>query len=146
MATLKQQRAAKLVVNGRSMKEAMIKAGYSENTAVAPTKLTKSKAWAELLEKELPDSKLLKVHNEGLEATKTVSAVNTGKDASAATADFIDVPDIPTRLRAVELGYRVKGKLNVVGGVNINEAKILVMPTQLITKYGISQNTSDSGK
>ncbi len=49
MATIKQKRAFKEIVeNGRNKGKAMILAGYSENTAIAPTKLTESKGWQEL--------------------------------------------------------------------------------------------------
>ena len=102
MPTPKQKRASKLVEEGRTLGEAMVKAGYSPNTAKAPTKLTRSKGWQKLMEKKLPDSKLLKIHNQALEATKIISS-HTEPDYA--------VPDIPTRLKAVELGYKVKGRL-----------------------------------
>jgi hypothetical protein len=103
MSTLKQRRVAKLVETGSTMKEAMIRAGYSPNTAVAPTKVTKSKAWPQLMEERLPDDKLLEVHNQGLEAVKIHGSL---------TEPDKYVPDIPTRLKAVELGYKVKGRLS----------------------------------
>lgn len=47
-----QKRAfTEMVENGRKKGDAMIRAGYSKNTAVAPTKLTESKGFQELLEK-----------------------------------------------------------------------------------------------
>jgi polynucleotide 5'-kinase involved in rRNA processing len=108
MATNKQKALAKeLVVNGSNttMKEAMIKVGYSPNTAVAPTKVTESKGFNELLEKYLPDDKLLKVHEEALEAKKWNDF--TGERE----------PDHTTRLKAVDLGYKLKGK---IGGTQVN--------------------------
>ena len=86
--TIRQKRAAQLVATGSNMAEVMVKAGYSPRTARAPGKLTKSKGWKQLLEKYMPDDKLLSVHNELLDSTQ----------------DQI-------RLGAVGLGYRVKGKL-----------------------------------
>jgi len=65
MATQKQKRAMKeMVENGRNKGEAMIRAGYSPNTAKAPTKLTESKGWKELLEEYLPDEELAKRHRQ----------------------------------------------------------------------------------
>jgi len=66
--TGKQKRAFKeLVENGRTKGDAMVKAGYSKNTAKAPTKMTNSKGWKELTEEYLPDKLLAKKHKELLE-------------------------------------------------------------------------------
>ena len=58
---------------------------------------------------------------------------------------MIEVPDHVVRLKAVELGYRVKGKLRPEEGAGL-EAKILVIPTELINKYdtATTPNTIDS--
>lgn len=103
--TLKQENTIKdLLENaGKPVGRAMLDNGYAPATAKNPQELTKSKAWPELLEKYLPDDKLLKVHDEGLNATKI--------HGSLTEPDRI-VPDIPTRLKAVELGYKVKGRLS----------------------------------
>lgn len=147
MATLKQKIAFKEIIEKhRPVSTVMREVGYSPNTAKMPYNLTKSKGWKELMNEALPDDKLFKVHNEALEATKVVSARVTGKDADSQTDDFIDVPDHPTRLRAVELGYRLKGKLNNDSGINIDKANILVMPSELIEKYEISSDTINSSK
>jgi hypothetical protein len=95
------------------MKEVMEKAGYSPITATHPKKVTESKAWPILMEERLPDDKLLEVHNQGLEAVKIHGSL---------TEPDKYVPDIPTRLKAVELGYKVKGRLattNVAQQFNI---------------------------
>jgi hypothetical protein len=103
MATLKQKLAAqKVVENGGNIGKAMVGAGYSAATAKTPQKLTESKAWPALLEQYLPDVKLLDKHNEALEAKKVIT--------SHTELDRV-VPDMPTRLKAVELGYKVKGRL-----------------------------------
>jgi hypothetical protein len=113
MPTTRQKKALKeLVENGRKpMGQIMTKVGYSPNTSKAPTKLTNSKGWNELLEIHLPDSKLLEKHNAALEANKVISANITYGEANEKTNDFIEVPDEVTRLRAVELGYKVKKRL-----------------------------------
>jgi hypothetical protein len=117
--TIKQEETAKKLValtiqNGRKpcMAEALRQAGYSPVTAEHPDKLTKSKAWPELLEKYLPDDKLLRTHDEALQATKWNDF--TGERE----------PDHTTRLKAVDMGYKVKGKTsdtNVAIQVNFKE-------------------------
>lgn len=69
--TEKQKRAFKEIVeNGRNKGDAMVRAGYSENTAKAPTKMTNTKGWQELMEEYLPDEDLTKKHQELLNATR----------------------------------------------------------------------------
>lgn len=80
------------------MGEVMVEAGYSENTAIAPTKLTKSKGWIELMEKHLPDSLLAKKHLEGLNAVFT-DKYNT------------DAEDFATRHKYLETAYKIKNKM-----------------------------------
>ena len=48
----------------------MKEAGYSDATARNPKNLTQSDAWKDLLEKALPDKKLLQVHKKILNAQK----------------------------------------------------------------------------
>ena len=111
MATLKQKAAIeKIIENHGNVSRAMLDVGYDPTTAKNPSNLTNSKAWPELMEKYLPDDKVLLVHQEGLEANKVISAKIVGKDADGNTDDFIEVPDHPTRLKAVELAYKVKNK------------------------------------
>ncbi len=94
MATIKQKKAFKeMVENGSTKKAALIKAGYSENTAKAPTKVTNSDGWQELLQKHIPDSKLAKVLDEGLKAV-------TEKG----------LEDYSVRHKYLETGLRIKGK------------------------------------
>ena len=97
--TIKQQLAVKEIIeNHRSVSGAMRAVGYKPTTATVPGNLTKSKAWPELLEKFLPDNKLLKTHDEALQATKWNDF--TGERE----------PDHTTRLKAVDMGYKVKNK------------------------------------
>ncbi len=106
MATLKQKQVAKnLVEKGSSVSQAMINAGYSPRTARAPSKVTKSKGFRELLDQMgVSDEKLAKVLNEGLEATKVVVMGKESKEA------FVDIqPDHPTRHKFLETGLKLKG-------------------------------------
>lgn len=109
-ATNKQKQLAKIILQNPSTEvgEAMREVGYSENTR--PHDITNTDSWKELMNQYLPDADILQAHQEGLKATKVVSAIIMGKDADSKTNDFIDVPDHPTRLKAVELAYKVKSK------------------------------------
>lgn len=148
--TIKQKTAIEKVVgNGGNVTKAMIEAGYSPNTANTPQKLTESKAWMELMDEHIPDNVLLIKHKEALDAVKPIGALilidKDGKTVSKENEGMIEVPDQVVRLKAVELGYRVKGKLRPEEGASL-EAKILVIPSELISKYDkpITQEPSDS--
>lgn len=122
MATMKQIRAVKrLVENGGNVSRAMIDAGYSPQTAKTPQKLTESKVFNDLLEEYLPDDKLLKTHKKALEATTLKPHLVDRDDKGRPVYDYVKEEDIPTQLRAVELGYKVKRKLgDLNGSVQIN--------------------------
>jgi len=70
-----------------SISKEMEKVGYAKSTSKKPSKVTKSKGWAELMEKYLPDEDLAKVHKELLRH----------KDWRAKDA-------------GLDKGYKVKGK------------------------------------
>jgi hypothetical protein len=74
MATDKQERAVQIYVEnrGKSVSSAMREAGYSDATARNPKNLTETKAWKELLDKAMPDKKLLSIHKKRLQAPETV--------------------------------------------------------------------------
>jgi hypothetical protein len=139
--TIKQKLAMKLSLeNGGNITKAMREAGYNENTIHNPSNLTQSKTWLRLMEDKLPDTKLLDKHIEALEATRTVSAQvlvqSNGKVVKKEDEGIIETPDYLTRLKAVELGYRIKGKLRPEEGTN--QTNILVIPGELIKKYDTS--------
>lgn len=100
MATIKQKTAIKKVLefNG-NVSKAMKAAGYPATTASNPQQLTRSKAWKELVEEKLDDDLLLQKHKEALEATKWNDF--TGEREA----------DHTTRLKGVELGYKIKRRL-----------------------------------
>ncbi len=95
---------------GKGIGKIMIENGYSPNTAKTPQKLTESESWNLLLDKYIPEDLVLRTHKEAFEANRTISARTMGK-ADEKTDDFIDVPDWQTRTKAVELGYKVRGRL-----------------------------------
>lgn len=121
MPTNKQKIVAKDLMenHGKPISQAMLDAGYDATTAKNPSNLTNSIGWQELMDKYLPDDLVLDTHKAGLEATKQLS-VRGGRDANAESDDFIEVPDHPTRLKAVELAYKVKRKTEGNVAIQVN--------------------------
>lgn len=89
---------------GMSREEAQIEIGHSK-TYARSGHIAETDSWIELMEKHIPDYKLLKVEKEGLEAVKIHSS-HTEPDKIIA--------DFPTRHRYLETGLRLKGKLKDV--------------------------------
>jgi hypothetical protein len=107
--------ASNLSANIRSRKQAMIKSGYSKSYA-ASAHIKNTKSWQELMNKYLPDDEVLAEHRAGLHATKPIGAlVLIKKDGEKETVykdneGMIEVDDTTTRLKAVEMAYKLKGK------------------------------------
>lgn len=107
MATAKQKLVAQKVAKGASVSSAMREVGYSKTTAQHPSKVTRSKGFKELLEKYLPESKLLD-HHDKLLNLKQLNYFSFSKDMpdeeikSHLNANGIDV---------VNIRYTDKGKL-----------------------------------
>lgn len=95
---------------GKPLGQIMRENGYADNTADNPDHVTKSKSWEILLDEYIPEDLVLETHKEAFKADRTISVVS-GKQASGGTTDFVDVPDWQTRMKATELGYKVRGKL-----------------------------------
>jgi hypothetical protein len=95
--------------------DAMREAKYAPSSINTPQVLTKSKAWEEVMEEQLDNDNLFTKHKEALEAKKIIS--------SHTEPDY-EYPDHAIRLKAVELAYRVKGRLkdgmNVAGDMVMN--------------------------
>lgn len=110
--TLKQKEAfVKYIEFHGNAYKAMRAAGYTHASALNAKNLTESSGFQALAEEVLPDNLLLKVHKEGLQASKVISAIITGKDADGGTNDFIEVPDHPTRHKFLETAYKIKNKI-----------------------------------
>lgn len=117
--TNKQKQLAKKILQNPSMEmgEAMKEVGYSGNTR--PHDITNTAGWQELMEKYLPDNKLLDIHEQGLGAMKPIGALVLIKNDKEGNAQqilktdegMIEVPDHAVRAKYLELGYKVKGKL-----------------------------------
>lgn len=125
---IRERKFIKGLMDGLTPTEAMRQAGYAENTALvkAGEKLEKVKPTIkDLMDKRgLTDDKLLETLEEGLSATKVISAIvikgkeedpaderDGMKDAHSLTRDFVDVEDYPTRHRYMETGLKLKGYL-----------------------------------
>lgn len=118
--TIKQKLVAKKILENPSIPvgRAMREVGYSENSAIAPGKnLTGTKGWKELMEEYLPDDKLLKTHQEALTATKWNDFTGDREE------------DHQVRLKAVDLGYKLKGK---TGATTMNQFNAGDMTLQFI--------------
>lgn len=97
MPTIKQRKAVRaLGENGGIVSTAMIEAGYSPKTAKNPDKLTESDGFRELTKKFLPDDLLMKVHMQGLQATRSDSAGQ-------------QVDDFQARHKYLDSAYKLKG-------------------------------------
>jgi phage terminase small subunit len=135
MATDRQERAVQIYVEngGKSASAAMREAGYSEASAKNPQKLTESSAWKELLDKAMPDKKLVSVHKKLLNAhridhmvfplgmqkadiKKLLNSVGCTPKKIQHGQQAIHVwfwaPDFKARTSAVELAYKIKGKIS----------------------------------
>lgn len=124
----RQKALAKYVAehSGISLNQAMKDMDYSEAYAHNSHQLKKTKTWRYLMRHVLPNSKLVKVVDEGLGAMRVISAMNTGKQASGATSDFIEVPDHAVRHKFVETALKMKGKLIDKSEIKVSELKGLV--------------------
>ena len=118
--------AFKAIIKGASVKDAMLKAGYSASTATKSYKLTKTKSWQALMDKYLPDSLLSKVHNEGLHATQFVPR-GIGKGAT----ELVEVPDQSTRHKYLKTAYDLKGRIKpseTASGTTSNTLIVITTP------------------
>lgn len=102
----RQKKAFKEIVKGSSIKDAMLKAGYSPASAQRSNVLKRTKTWKELMDKYLPDDLLQKVHLEGLKATQFVPR-GIGKGHT----ELVEVPDASTRHKYLKTAYEIKGKV-----------------------------------
>lgn len=143
MATEKQKKAISNVVeNGGNVSRAMKDAGYSEQTAKNPSKLTDSKAWNELMDKYLPDKSLAKIHNEGLKATTNKPHLIDRDDKGRPVYDYIPEEDYQTRHRYLDTAYKLKGKY--AADKIEHSGIILTLEKEIAEQNGLNEITSDN--
>ncbi len=113
--TLKQRKWIKIYLEcGNATEAAMqvydVKDRDSAN-AIGSENLVKLSYQEFLEEAGITDNLLQKKIMEGLDATKTVSAVKTSREAGADSTDFIDVPDFLARHKYLETVLKLKKRL-----------------------------------
>jgi hypothetical protein len=134
MATEKQKLALSIFLEnpGISLGESMRQAGYAEASAKNPQELRGSKAWLELMNKAITDEELVEKHHELLSANRIEHMVfplgmdeadiktllnSVGcvpqkvKHGEQAIHVWYWSPDNLTRGKAIELAYKLKGRL-----------------------------------
>lgn len=94
--------------------------GYSESVQKAPSLITNSKTWQNLLAEYLPDEELALVHRKGLHAQRQISRADGSVD---------EVDDHPTQHKFLDLAYKVKGKMQ---GDTVNMQ--VIVPIQIVSQ------------
>lgn len=123
----------KVVNNGQTVGEAVREVYQSKRNT---TRITKSKSWEQLLKKHIPDSKLAKVLNEGLEAGKTVYKNNNS------TKEIEEVgyePDYAVRHKYLETGLKLKAKFPKEGlddGNNTDIKNLIIVVNNILDGQG----------
>jgi hypothetical protein len=107
MATIRQRKAFKEVVRGSTIKDAMIKAKYSLTTANRTNKLTRTKGWQELLDKNLSDEKITAIHNKLLNKRESFIVSDGAKEGSH--VEFTEQPHSDAA-KAIDMAYKLKKK------------------------------------
>lgn len=124
MAVIKQKLAFKKVLKGTPIKKAMIQVGYAKSTSETSGKLTRSKGWNELIDKYISEEALMKVHAEGLKATKLsgTGGMRIGMKTDGSIDEVghsdIQVPDYAVRHKYLETGYKVRGRMKETSNGN----------------------------
>ena len=129
MATIKQKKAFKAVVNGSTLTEGMKLAKYAPTTVARTNKLTRTKGWLELMEKHLPDSLLAKKHREGLDATTKKPHLIDRDDKGRPVYEYVPEDDFAVRHRYLETAYKIKHKIS---DEPLGEGKKMVVAIQVV--------------
>lgn len=123
--TTKQRLFIKYKAQGMSGAEAARKAGYSPKAASVQASENLAKpnvreAFLTAMEKAgITDDKLVDVIKEGLQASRTISAI-PGTEANGGTVDFVDVPDHHARHKFLKTAVDIKG-LEAAKQVNLRD-------------------------
>lgn len=100
-----------MVENGGNASKALREAGYSESIATNPQKVTNSDSFQRLMDKYLPEKKLLKVAQEGLGAHKYVQAIVGRDEDGKLEYELVPKPDHAIRHSYLETGLKLRGRL-----------------------------------
>jgi len=128
----------KVMKDGISVSVAMKEEGYAEATANTPKNLTDGKGWNELLAKYIPDSKLTRVLDEGLGATKKQFRNNMTTGEIEEVAEEVDYS---IRHKYLETGLKLKNKFPKEDSmIQINSPQVNILA--LLNKtYGESEGS-----
>lgn len=112
MPTLKQKKALiEIVEKGRTSISAVMRdVGYSEKTAVDPSKLTESKGFKELLDEYIPDEEVRQAIKDGLHANKIITSP---------TEPDTEYPDYANRHKYLSTVLNLKGYTEAPKGTTI---------------------------
>jgi DNA-binding CsgD family transcriptional regulator len=133
---LRRKKIIKAIAEGKTQKQAGIKAGLNPKTAQAqvsqillePNTQSSFKA---LLDKVISDDRLSEKYSQLLESKKCISAMVIApngegmKDANSMTKDFVEVDDCAVQLKAADSISKLKGHLVEKVDVNHNIDKNL---------------------
>lgn len=107
--TIKEKRYARALATASSASEAARIAGYKDPNQAAYENKINLDIDSLMAKAGLTDDRLFSKLENLVEAQRTVSAVG-GRDADAGTVDFVDVPDNPVQLKALEMAFKLKDK------------------------------------
>ncbi|PIQ90206.1 MAG: hypothetical protein COV71_05810 [Candidatus Omnitrophica bacterium CG11_big_fil_rev_8_21_14_0_20_41_12] len=125
--TLKQRKFIKYYIETGNASLAARRAGYALGKEQGYENLTKPHirlAFMVLLDKRgLTDEKIIDKLIELIEAKRQISANITYGDADEKTVDFIEVPDNPTQIKALELLIKLKSLIGNDGNTLIDQSQ-----------------------
>jgi len=112
--TLRMKKAfSNYIENGGNMRQALLSAGYSASTSKCPSLVTRMRGWQQLVEKYLPDKKILEKHKELLEKKEILTRNNmtTGEIETISTGEI----DVQAVSKALDMFYKLKGSYSKEG-------------------------------
>ncbi len=137
MATMKQIKAFKEVVNGSTISSAMRKAGYSVESSKRTNKVTETDGWKELMEKHLPDKLLAKKHLELLNKKETIRTWD--KEEHKTIIEKTDEIDSNSVVKGLDMAYKLKGRyVKEEEGIS-NQLIQISISNEIATKNGITE-------
>ena len=108
MATIKHKTAFREVLKGTTLTKAMKIANYAPSTVKTTGKLTRTKGWKELIEKELPDGLLAERHRELLNK-REVNLIRKKGDTGEEIFEVLNQPETQATSKALDMAYKIKG-------------------------------------
>jgi len=120
MATIKHKTAFREVLKGTTLTKAMKIANYAPSTVKTTGKLTRTKGWKELIEKELPDGLLAERHRELLNK-REVNLIRKKGDTGEEIFEVLNQPETQATSKALDMAYKIKSRYpKEQGDTNVN--------------------------